>query len=146
VVQYYLLKENVQTAAMFQYMIGNDDWYVPSKNTVSILKLNTTDQLIAIPYDFVWSKLVNAKYTKQEGAHENYLSDRRVYKGLCLEISDFEYKKQIFLSRKETIFQLLNSIDDLPKQQVQESVKYIGKFYKTTESKLSFENFFQKEK
>lgn len=146
VVQYFLDQENVVTMAMFQYLIGNDDWYVTSKHNVSILKQVENDSLIAVPYDFDWSKLVNAKYTKPVGVTDLFLKDRRIYKGLCLEKNVFEIQKDLFKENKEAIIGLLSDLDDLPKGRKQEATKYIEKFYKTLEQPSSLEKIFQKEK
>lgn len=146
VVQYYLNRENIITVAMFQFLIGNDDWYVTSKHNTSILKKNENENLIAVPYDFDWSDLVGAKYTKPVGVPNNQLKVRRVYKGLCMETKDFEKQKDLFASIKDEIVELIRSQEDLPKYRKQESIRYIEKFYKTLNNSSSLERIFQKEK
>lgn len=145
VVQYYLDRGNAITMAMFQYMIGNNDWYATSKHNTSILKLNKTGKLIAIPFDFDWSKLVNANYTKPEDVPESFLKERRVYKGLCLESEEFEKYQQLFNSKKELTIGLVKALIDLPQQRKHESLRYIDRFYKILNKSSSLPKIFQKE-
>ena len=145
VVQYFMEKENIHKVAMFQYMIGNNDWFVRSNHNVTILKLHANDGLIAVPYDFDWSELVNADYTRPKGVPAYLLSERRVYKGLCLDEEEFERLREVFQERKAAILDLFSSIVDLPISNVKESQKYIEKFYKILDSRASLEKIFQKE-
>jgi len=144
-IQGFLDRENAITMAMFQYMIGNIDWFVTSKHNTSILKMNKTGKLIAIPYDFDWSKLVNADYTKPGNVADYYLKERRVYKGLCLEPEEFEKFQQLFNFKKEQTDKLVKEVIDLPQKRKQESLNYINKFYKTINKPSSLMRIFQKE-
>ena len=146
VVQYFLNRENMISVALFQYMIGNDDWYTTSKHNVSILKLNDDGSLIAVPYDFDWSDMVDASYSKPEGVPDNFLRDRRIYKGLCMDNEEFLDQRNTFNSRKETILQLVGSLDDLPKNRKQKATKYIEQFYKILNNDASLKKVFQNEK
>lgn len=95
VVQYFLDRENVITMATFQYLIGNDDWYVTAEHNVTILQDNETDSLFLVAYDFDWSKFVDAQYTKPINVPNHQLRERRVYKGLCMSKEDFSLQQKI---------------------------------------------------
>jgi len=146
VVQYFLDRQNVITMAIFQYLVGNDDWFTTSKHNISILRKKENGSLIAVPYDFDWSKLVDAKYTKPVGIPENYLRDRRVYKGLCMEQDEFLAQQKLFNSKKVEIIRLVNSLVDLPKNRKQAATKYIERFYNTLNAPSSLKKVFQQEK
>ena len=145
VVQYFLKRQNTITMALFQYLIGNNDWYVTSKHNISILKLSNSEEIIAVPFDFDWSKLVNAQYTKPSDVPESHLKERRVYKGLCLEEKEYADQVAFFNSKKEDITSLIQSIEDLPRKNKQQSIKYIENFYKLINNRSSLKNIFQNE-
>lgn len=145
VVQYFLDRESTISMAVFQYLIGNDDWYVTSKHNVSILKLSGDRSLIAVPYDFDFSNLVNARYTKPKGVSDSFQPDRRIYKGLCMENDEFLVQQNQFNSRKETIMELVQSLAYLPKNKKQVTTKFIEQFYKTLNNNASLKKVFQKE-
>lgn len=145
VVQYYLNRENAITMAMFQYLIGNNDWYVTSKHNNSILKLNETKELITVPYDFDWSMLVNANYTKPEGVSDSFFKNRRVYKGLCLEPEELKNQQELFDSKKDGFVDLVEGLKDLSKKGKQQSIGRIDSFYKLINESSSLQNIFQKE-
>jgi len=146
VVQYFLDREHVISMAMFQYLIGNDDWYVTSRHNVSILKLVKSEDPIAIPFDFDWSELVNANYTKPPGVPKYELKERRIYKGLCLNEADYDIQVSLFNVIKDSIKDLIQSLEALPKNKKQESIKFIERFYKTLNNPSSLSKVFQKEK
>jgi len=67
--------------AIFSYMIGNTDWSMAYQHNVEMLYLNT--RLIAVPYDFDHSGLVNASYAKPNPILNTSSVTERVYRGLC---------------------------------------------------------------
>ena len=145
VVQYFLDRENVLTMAMFQYLIGNHDWYVTSKHNLSILKLAKDESLIAVPYDFDWSRLVDASYARPLGVPYTILRDYRVYKGLCMEKDDFLSQQKIFNSKKDSILNFVQSFDIIPKGKRQNVTRYMHRFYHTLNREWSLDNIFKKE-
>lgn len=145
VVQYFLVREATITMAMFQYMIGNDDWYVTSKHNTTILQFKETGNIIAVPYDFDFSYLVNAEYTKPEGASNKFIKRRKVYKGLCIVDSEYKQQVQLFNANKGYFMDLIEKLRDLPQKNKQESIKLINSFYKTIDKPSSLTNIFQKE-
>ena len=146
VVQYFLQRKNVITMALFQYLIGNSDWYVTSKHNMSILEVTDNGDLIAVPYDFDWSRLVNAAYTKPEGVPDDLLQERRIYKGLCIYENELEDQIKLFNSRKQEILNLVTSTSGLSKQSKKQTLKYIESFYKIINNPSSLSRIFQKEK
>ena len=84
-----LEKENFMKLSVFQYMIGNKDWFVTSRHNIIIMQqADSTKPPYAVPYDFDFSGFVNAAYTNPPQGPENLLIDRRVFKGLCYTRSE----------------------------------------------------------
>lgn len=145
VVQYFLDRESTITMAMFQYMIGNGDWFVTSKHNTTILQLEDSKELIAVPYDFDWSDLVNAFYTKPQGVSSAALKNGRVYKGLCQESVEYEAQIKYFNSKKDEIMKLVKDIKDLDKYNKTRAEIYLEKYYKILNKPESLNSIFQQE-
>lgn len=103
--------ESYKKLSVFQYIIGNKDWYAVSrKNIVIVQPHDSTLKPVAVPYDFDFSGFVNASYTEPKGLPAYTMGYRRGYKGICysedefLEVFDYFRKmRRIFLEviRKE---------------------------------------------
>ena len=76
---------------------------------MSVLRLSESEEIIAVPFDFDWSNLVNADYTKPSDIPEYLLKERRVYKGLCLKEKEYAYQVEFFNSKKGR-YHISNSI------------------------------------
>lgn len=146
VVQYFLDRENAITMATFQYLIGNDDWYVTAEHNVTILQDNETDSLFSVAYDFDWSKFVDAQYTKPINVPNHQLRERRVYKGLCMSKEDFSLQQKKYNSMKDEILLCIKTLEHIPKSRKQVAIKYVERFYKTLNNSASLEKVFQEEK
>ena len=71
--------------ALFQYMIGNTDWYIQNVHNIKLIKLNDFKKVkaIPVPYDFDYAGLVNATYAVP---HENipiHSVRERYFMGVC---------------------------------------------------------------
>jgi hypothetical protein len=133
---YALESGTFRNLAVFQYMVGNKDWYVTSKRNIVIMQPNDTTQLpYAIPYDFDFSAFIDADYTKPKDVPDEYLATRRVYKGLCYTTTGYNEVFALFKSLKP---RFESAIDDMP--MISKSDKlghhgYLNSFYKTIENK-----------
>jgi len=87
-----LEQESFRKMAMFQFLIGNKDWFVSSRKNIIIMQpKDTTLAPYAVPYDFDFSAFVNADYSKPKDQVNHFPESRRTYKGLCY--TDAEYKE-----------------------------------------------------
>lgn len=57
-----LYTEQVGLNALFQYMIGNTDWNLPSFRNIYLLRPSTGERIRPLPFDFDFSGFVNADY------------------------------------------------------------------------------------
>lgn len=145
VVQYFLPRQEIITMALFQYLIGNNDWYLTSKHNMTVMREETTNHLLAIPYDFDWSKLVDADYTKPSNVADHLIKDRRVYKGLCMNEDDMREQRKIFNQKKDEILSLVSEIPNLSTKEQRQTKSFIEQFYKTINKSSSIYTAFQKE-
>jgi hypothetical protein len=93
-------QENIKNLSVFQYMIGNKDWFITSRR--NIVEMQPTDPLMkpyAVPYDFDLSGLVNAIYGKSKRLPSGSPPPKRVYMGICFsaeELADvFDYFRKL---------------------------------------------------
>lgn len=83
--------ESYKKLSVFQFIIGNKDWYVTSrKNIVIIQPGNNTMKPVAVPYDFDFSGLVNAFYSIPRNLPAYTMGYRRGYKGICYTEDELE--------------------------------------------------------
>ena len=144
-IQSMLERKSVITTALFQYMIGNNDWFVTSKHNTSVLESNLDGQKYAVPYDFDWSEFVNAPYTKPEGAEEWQLENRMVYKGLCMKEEDYKEQVELFLSKKEAIIAVIEDAPSVAAINRKTAKKFVNQFYKTLQKPNSLKKIFQQQ-
>jgi hypothetical protein len=93
-------QENIKNLSVFQYMIGNKDWFITSRRNIVVMQ--PTDPLMkpyAVPYDFDLSGLVNAIYGKSKRLPSGSPPPKRVYMGICFsaeELADvFDYFRKL---------------------------------------------------
>lgn len=142
-VQYMLTRQNALRMAFFQYMIGNNDWFVTSKHNVTILKLSQTHELIAVPYDFDFSKLVDADYTRPQDIPAYLVKDKRSYKGLCLTKEDLENQITFYDAKRSILEKQINNTPGLSRADKKHMINYIGSFYKILHKPNSLQQIFQ---
>jgi hypothetical protein len=125
-----LNRENFKKMALFEYLIGNKDWYVTSRKNVIILEPEDTSLgYMAVPYDFDLSGLIDAAYSKPEGVPEHVLADKRIYKGLCYTDEEFNDVFEYFRKLKPVFESVINDQELIPKYNRKKIIRYINYFY-----------------
>ena len=71
--------EEIRQVSIFQYLIGNPDWGIPTSKNVKLLLKD--GKIIAVPYDFDFSGLVDAPYAAPNGTLGILSVKSRVYLG-----------------------------------------------------------------
>lgn len=132
-------RENFKKMSIFQYMIGNGDWYFRLNvgNGGGYLKLNrnfvvmqpqdSTLSPYAVPYDFDLSSFVNADYAKS-------LMSRRTYKGLCFADKEFDEVFEFYKELRPEFETIINSTGQISRSSQKYMLKYIEDFYTIIES------------
>ena len=122
--------------AVFQYMIGNTDWAIPVLHNFRLVKpsfLNSS--ILAIPYDFDYSGMVNTVYAVPDEQLGIETVRTRVYRGYCLP-SDDHYQRlfKVFIENKQAMFSLVEDLELLDKKTRPEMLEYLEEFYTIIES------------
>jgi len=116
--------------SMFQFMIGNRDWYYTSGQNMDIMYPNDTTMLpVPVPYDFDFSEFVNAAYTKPAGIPDEMLAKKRIFKGMCLSIEQFTEVIEYYNILRPQFENIVNENEYLQKYSKKECLNYLEDFY-----------------
>lgn len=118
--------------AVFNYMIGNEDWSLlwpePDESCCHNAKPLLADGLvIPLPYDFDFAGIVNAPYAIPKPPNKSVR--RRRYHGLCHTQDDLTTTLELFRQRQETIYALYHSQPELTERKRKSSLAYLDGFY-----------------
>jgi hypothetical protein len=122
--------------ALFQYMIGNTDWAIPVPHNFKLVKPSFPNaNILAIPYDFDYSGMVNTVYAVPDENLGIESVRTRVFRGYCLPSED-HYQKlfKVFMDQKQAMFSLVEDFELLNKKSRPEMVKYLEEFYAIIET------------
>lgn len=133
VLHHQLNTSNASLTYMFQYLIGNHDWKLETGRNIKFIQHPPEDELLAVPYDFDFSLLVNAYYLSVDWKLKG--PNKRVYLG---NFSDVENESTIsfFKSKKSDILSLIKSSKHLSRDSRFEMIKYIKSFYSSLSKPL----------
>jgi hypothetical protein len=117
--------------AMFEYMIGNTDWSVPGDHNIKLIQVrdSTNSMPYAIPYDFDYSGLVNAEYAVPDEQLGTTSVRERVYRGFPRTQEEIQEASQVFLSKKQEIYDLIRNFPQLDKRDKDDMIKFLDEFY-----------------
>ncbi|MEL7339822.1 MAG: hypothetical protein AAGM67_04990, partial [Bacteroidota bacterium] len=125
-------RRQMTRVALFEFMIGNTDWHVPSMHNVKLIQSNqvTMDpQVFVIPYDFDYSGLVNTMYAiPNEKLHLESVRDR-LYMGFERRPEEMQLEINHFLDHKEATLALFEDFPLLDPRHRQECTRYLNEFY-----------------
>lgn len=116
--------EQLQLVAVFQYMIGNADWDALGEKNVKILARD--GKVIAVPYDFDFSGLVNPPYGKVNSHYQLTSMTERVYLGTLEEL---ETTIQHFEQQKRQLLRVIEDNDLITDFSKQQMLNYLNSFY-----------------
>ncbi len=124
---------DVNRVAVFQYLIGNDDWSVTRPETneacchnIKLLK-NDEGRVIPLPYDFDYSGLVDAPYAVSKSGNTNVR--KRRYSGLCFTQTDLSETLPLFRERSPAIYELIENLEGLSDRNRNRTKAYVDRFY-----------------
>ena len=129
-------RESYKKLTLFEYIIGNKDWFVTSRQNIIIFQPNdTTKAPHAVPYDFDFSGFVNAEYTKPQGVPDDKLRDKREYKGLCYTDEEFKEVFEFYQKLRPEFESIINNQKLISRSGRVYLQSYIKYFYNVIKSK-----------
>lgn len=122
--------EATDVMSLFQYMIGNTDWYINTRHNIKVFQLNETNDLIPVAYDFDFSGVINTPYASPSRQIPIRSVTQRYFKGSCRDINEYFQIIKLFNDKQTEIYSLYNDSDLLTSTTVRKSLRYFNKFYK----------------
>ena len=122
--------ETMNTFAMFQYMIGNEDWRLGFQRNVKFVQSNKMNKLIPVPYDFDAAGLVNATYAKADRDLKLKTVKQRAFMGYFNNKKERAETVALFNSRKDAIYQIIDESTTMNKVEKKKVKTYFEGFYK----------------
>lgn len=133
--------------ALFQYLIGNTDWSVlsgPSQDKCchnSVLMGKARDArtgIVAVPYDFDASGLVNASYAVPAESLRIHSVTQRVYRGFCVHNASLQPARDEYLRKEQEILGIVAGEGRLDARNRAGALRYLGKFFEIMRSPREF--------
>jgi len=127
---YDLDRDSYIKMTLFQYMVGNKDWFVTSGHNINIMQPNDSTKLpFAVPYDFDFAQFVDAHYSKPKGVPDENLSKRKVFRGICLTTEEYKKAFDFFNSLKPSFTELVKGKKYISYDTRNTSLEHIGYFF-----------------
>jgi hypothetical protein len=120
--------------SLFQYMIGNTDWYVYSGHNIEMFGKTGTSTPIPVPYDFDYAGLVSTPYAVPNDQIPITHISERYYQGFCRPKEDTHRTIALFLDKKEEVMAYARQFPHFNARSRKYVLKYLGSFYKTIEN------------
>jgi hypothetical protein len=127
--QDHTLINKVTKMAVFQYMVGNTDWGVPTLHNIKLIAKTPTSRPIPVPYDFDWASLVNAPYAEPNPKLDIKSIHDRLYRGYKRTAKDLEYIFREFRMKKEMLYDLYTNCPYLTDKEKERVLNYFDEFY-----------------
>jgi hypothetical protein len=123
-----LRRTEASLLGVFQYLIGNTDWGVPTRHNVALLR--TADSAIyAVPYDFDWSGIIDARYARPAPFLHIQRVTERVFRGVCQPQDDLVPTLLRFEALRDSLAAVYRSVPDLQPRVLAKALRYIDTFY-----------------
>lgn len=124
---------NLESVALFNYMVGNSDWSGVMQRNVKVVQKNDGGQNLMVPYDFDFSGLVDTEYAKPNPNFDQATIKDRVWIWDYSTPQGMELAIDQFLAKKEVVLAYVNNFTDLENRSRRQIVKYLDTFYESIE-------------
>ncbi|WP_372641865.1 hypothetical protein [Ancylomarina sp.] len=119
----------VTRMAVFQFMVGNTDWGVPTLHNIKMIAKTPTSRPVPVPYDFDWASLVNAPYAVPNEKLDIESIHERLYRGYRRTPEELEFVFKEFRMKKESFYSLYQNSDLLTEKEIKRVINYFDEFY-----------------
>ncbi|MFT5749614.1 MAG: hypothetical protein ACI93S_000875, partial [Ancylomarina sp.] len=119
----------VTRMAIFQFMVGNTDWGVPTRHNIKMIAKTPTSRPVAVPYDFDWASLVNAPYAIPNEKLDIESIHERLYRGYKRTPEELESIFKEFRMKKDSFYSLYQDTNLLTEKEKERVIKYFDEFY-----------------
>ncbi len=127
-------RESLLRVALFQFMIGNTDWFILNRHNLEFVGLPGHSLLVTVPYDFDYSGLVLPPYAFPHESLQLPSSSIRYYQGWCHPEDEVQAALQVFHDKKEEILSLPSRIPGFSDRSVRFTTEYLRGFFDVIEN------------
>lgn len=128
-----LQKENLDKLVFFQFLISNLDWSITERHNMKMIIGDKGALPIGVPYDFDYSGIINTPYALPPEALNLPDVRTRLFRGFCRS-DRYEKTIEFYKSKKDDIYQVVNSASFLNNKSKNSMNKFITSFYDNLES------------
>jgi hypothetical protein len=124
--------EMMDRFAIFNYMIGNTDWSVPSLHNTLILSQPYSDRpdlAMIVPFDFDYAGLVNAEYAIPFETLPIKTVRERLYLAVCRDEESYKNALREFSEKKEAFYRIINDFPYLKERSKKDMINYLDNFF-----------------
>lgn len=121
---------------LFQYMIGNTEYSLniaePNDDCChnsDLMSVTGGAPYVPLAFDFDFSGLVTAPYAEPNPRYRLRSVRHRLYKGHCRNNDRLPDTIQLFLDRRDAVFQLIDELELLDTRSRNHAIEYLGTFY-----------------
>lgn len=133
-------EDQLQTSALFNYMIGNNDWSIQGLKNTKVLKDLKTGQYKLISYDFDFSGMVSASYASPNVNLGLTNLKERYFLGLPVDSSELSKTIDYFNQKQAEILEIIEKQQLMDNRTKKCITKYINQFYNQLNSNFSPDN------
>lgn len=126
--------ETFLTVCLFQFMIGNTDWYIPTRHNLEFIGVPPYKLLVAIPFDFDYAGLVDAEYAVPHETLNLSSVITRYYQGWCQSEEEVNKALLVFRDQKESILDMCDHIQGFNEKSVKQTREYLQNFFDIIEN------------
>lgn len=118
--------------ALFQYLIGNEDWSALSGpddeccHNVKLIGEDSLETVYAVPYDFDSSGLVDAHYAFPQQALPITDVTQRLFRGFCVHNDGLEAARREFVDLEDDIRRLVENAPELSERERRRAWRYLS--------------------
>jgi lambda repressor-like predicted transcriptional regulator len=134
-----LNKHQEKITSVFQYMIGNADWSYAMARNMELIR-QADGQIVPVPYDFDYSGLVKAPYSRANAALGQKTVLDRVYLGNAKSYQELKECLDYFISKKKELLAIIDDFKDLPMNERKEMKAYLNSFFDIIKDAARVEN------
>lgn len=115
--------------SLFEFMVGNTDWYVLNRHNIATMLLEGDSLPIAVPYDFDYSGFVRTPYAVPAERLKIPAVTIRYFLGLCRRPEDWQPTFQLFQGKKAELLGFCQQFQYFNKESRKYTVGYLEEFF-----------------
>jgi hypothetical protein len=141
-------RDQMTLVTLFEYLIGNTDWSVPSYHNVKLIgpKDDKTVRPYVVAYDFDICGLVDPPYATIDEQLQDQISTvrDRLNRGFPRSLEELKVVIKLFNEKKDQIYNLFTKNEYLTSREKSSCISYIDVFYKIINDDREVERIFVK--